>query len=553
MRGHAHATTLRPLAADETRCLRQPEPADAAGSRGTRTLMQMRRVALVAAAAVLLASCSGGDSEPAVIARDVTGLTNPPSPAVTAPGVTPTPEAPESVEPLDYSIEWTPLNDRVDEGWITVPVDYADPQGETIDLYVARHRASGEAVGPMLANRGGPGAEGGSLARNASGYFDDDITDNFDVIGWDPRGTGRSEGAVDCVDDDEHDQFFANYDVTPDDDAERQEIIDRAREFAERCIERVEHLQYVGTNNSARDIDAIRQALDADQISYFGFSYGSELGGVWATLFPTSVRAAVFDGATDPTAEPLEVSLQQGAGFEAALDTFLARCSADDDCAFHNDGDAEGAYDRLMVQLDESPLPSANGRPPVDRGIAAIATSQAMYDEQYWPAFERALEDAAVGDGAGLLQLNDAYYERRADGSYGGLLEAFQAINCADADERPTIDEADADVEAVLEVAPRIFPYTTGSYTCTFFPPAVDPRIDITGEGAGPIVVIGTTGDAATPLESSRMMADTLEDGRFVIVEANRHTGYLGDACVRGIVHDYLLQLAAPDDGTRCS
>jgi pimeloyl-ACP methyl ester carboxylesterase len=507
----------------------------------------MRRVALVAVAAMLLAACSGGDSEPPVVARDVTGITDPSRPAPTVP------EATVAVEPLDYSIEWTPLNDRVDEGWITVPVDYDDPQGDTIDLYLARHRASGEAVGPMLANRGGPGAEGGSLARNADGYFDAAITDNFDVIGWDPRGTGRSGGAVDCIDDGEHDRFFANLDVTPDDEAERQEIIDRSREFAERCIDRVEHLQYVGTNNSARDIDAIRQALGAEQVTYFGFSYGSELGGVWATLFPTTVRAAVFDGATDPTAGPLEVTLQQGAGFEAALDTFLAECSADAGCAFHNGGDAEGAYDRLMAQLDESPLPSADGRPPVDRGVATIATQLAMYSDQYWPAFERALEDAAAGDGTGLLQLNDAYFERSADGSYSGLLEAFQAINCADTDERPTVEESDANVDAVLEVAPRIFPYTTGSYACTFFPPAIDPRLDITGAGAGPIVVIGTTGDAATPLESSRAMADTLEDGRLVIVEANRHTGYLGDACVRDIVHQYLLQLVAPEDGTRCS
>ena len=176
-----------------------------------------------------------------------------------------------------------------------------------------------------------------------------------------------------------------------------------------------------------------------------------------------------------------------------------------------------------------------------------------MYSERYWPAFERALEDAAAGDGAGLLQLHDAYYGRRADGTYGNLIEAFQAINCADEAERPTVEEADADVDEVLAVAPRVFPYTTGSYSCTFFPPALDPRIDITGAGAGPIVVIGTTGDPATPLESSRAMSDTLEDGRLVIVEANEHTGYRGDDCVRGIVHEYLLTLVAPDDGTVCS
>ncbi len=510
----------------------------------------MRRLVLVPAAAIVIgaiAGCSTESREPAVVVRDVTGITNPPDSVV---------EPTSSSEPpaaLDYAIEWTALSDRVDEGRITVPVDYADPQGDTIDLYVARHRASNEAVGPMLANRGGPGAEGASLATSASGYFDSEITDNFDIIGWDPRGTGRSEGVVDCIDDGEYDRFFANYDVTPDDQAERDAIVANAEEFARRCVERVADLQFVGTNNSARDMDAIRQALRADQVSYFGFSYGSELGGVWATLFPTTVRAAVFDGASDPNADPLEASRQQGAGFEAVLDTFLAQCSDDSSCAFHNDGDAAGAYDRLMTSLDDAPLPSSDGRPPVDRGIAAIATAQAMYSDSYWPAFERALEDAAAGDGAGLVQLNDAYYGRRSDGTYGDLIESFQAINCADDADRPSVEESDADVDAILEVAPRIFPYTTGSYSCTFFPPAVDPRIDITGVGAGPIVVIGTTGDAATPLESTRAMADALEDGLLVVVEANQHTGYRGSDCVQALVHTYLLQLAAPDDGTICS
>ncbi|HSP27665.1 MAG TPA: alpha/beta hydrolase, partial [Ilumatobacteraceae bacterium] len=267
----------------------------------------------------------------------------------------------------------------------------------------------------------------------------------------------------------------------------------------------------------------------------------------------TTVRAAVFDGATDPTADPLQSTLQQGAGFEAALTAFLAQCSADSQCPFHNEGDAEGAFDRLMTSLDESPLPSAGDRAAVNRSVAVIAVAQAMYTESYWPALERALDDAATGDGSGLLQLHDAYYGRRADGTYGNLIEAFVAINCADDQERPTIEEADADVDDVLAVAPRIFPYTTGSYSCTFFPPALDPRIDITGVGAGPIVVVGTTGDPATPLESSRAMAETLEDGRLVIVEANEHTGYRGDDCVRGIVHDYLLTLTAPADGTTCS
>ena len=509
----------------------------------------MRRTALIVIAAAALAACSGGSADPPVASRDVTGITDPVDPVVET-----TPAATVPPEPLDYTIEWTQRSERIDEGTITVPLDYANPQGDTIDLYVARHRATADpSAGPLLANRGGPGADGATLALDATGWFGAEITDNFDVIGWDPRGVGQSEGAVDCIDDADYDTYFSAPDITPDDDAERAELVELAEEYAQACVDRTDTLQYIGTNNTARDMDAIRQALGVDQVSYFGFSYGSELGGVWATLFPTTVRAAVFDGATDPTADSLQATLQQGAGFEASLTTFLAECSADSQCPFHNDGDAEGAFDALMATLDESPLPSAGDRVAVNRSVAVLAVAQAMYSDRFWPALERALEDAAAGDGAGLLQLHDAYYQRRADGTYGNLIEAFQAINCADDAERPTVEEADADVDEVLAAAPRIFPYTTGSYSCTFFPPALDPRIDITGVGAGPIVVIGTTGDPATPLESSRAMADTLEDGRFVIVDANEHTGYRGDDCVRGIVHDYLLTLVPPDDGTTCS
>jgi len=511
------------------------------------------RIAVVAlAGALVAASCSSGADEPPVLARDVTGITDPVDPAVVSPTTDAATTTPPP-EPLEYAIEWTDVADRLQEGWLTVPLDYADPQGVTIDLYVVRHLAGDDAVGPMLANRGGPGAAGAVLATNATGFFRDDIVDNFDIIGWDPRGTGRSESSVDCIDDGEYDRFYSSLDITPDDAAERQAIVDLAEEYAQRCIDQNPELAHVGTNNSARDMDALRQALGVDQISYFGFSYGSELGGVWATLFPTSVRAAVFDGASDPAAGPVESSRQQGMGFEAALDTFLARCSSDSSCPFHNDGDAEAAFDRLMAELDEDPLPTVDGRVPTNRSVAVVALAQSMYSDRYWPAFERALADAADGDGLGLLELHDLYYDRRDDGSYSNLIEAFGAINCADSDVRLTVEEADARVESILEVAPRVFPYTTGSYVCGFFPDAVDPRIDITGVGAGPIVVVGTTGDAATPLVSTRAMADTLEDGRLVIVEGDQHTGYRRSECVQDLVHEYLLQLVPPADDTECS
>ena len=158
------------------------------------------------------------------------------------------------------------------------------------------------------------------------------------------------------------------------------------------------------------------------------------------------------------------------------------------------------------------------------------------------------------GDGAGLLALYDDYFGRSFDGSYGNDLEAFQAIFCMDTVERLTVEEEDATVAEVLAVAPRVAPGTTGSYFCSFFPATDKPRLEITGKGAGPILVMGTTGDTATPLEGTKAMADALEDGRLVIVEANQHTGYWVNECSAGYVEHYLIDPAgrAPADGSRC-
>jgi pimeloyl-ACP methyl ester carboxylesterase len=391
------------------------------------------------------------------------------------------------------------------------------------------------------------------LAELATDIYSKAITARFDIVAWDPRGTGRSEPAIDCITD--IDRVYGSYDLTPDDDAERQQIIELAEEFAGGCQRNSgEILSFVGTNDSARDMNAIRRALGEDRISYFGFSYGSELGATWATLFPDTVRAAVLDGAADPTAGEVESAAQQAAGFENSLDSFLTQCGQESDCALHNDGDAAGAFDQLMAAIDEAPLPALDDRPPLTRAMALTGVARALYDESSWPRLADALAKAREGDGSELMRLYDDYYGRRSDGTYGDELEAFQVISCADNTERLTIEQQDEASRRVREVSPRMNPGTTGAYGCVFLPESSDPRVDITGRGAGPILVMGTTGDAATPLAGTEAMAAALQDGRLVVVTANQHTGYSVNTCSRKVVDDYLIDPvgAVPAGGTRC-
>lgn len=511
----------------------------------------MRRFAGVAVCSVLLVACGDGIDEGANEGRGDRGTIDgvtldtpqsvPDDTANSSPETTPDTE-PEGNDPFD----WLDLGGGIEEGTLLVPMDYDDPNGEQIALYVVRRHAADpdRRIGSLLVNPGGPGFGGSVFAYNADLVYGQALLDRFDIIGWDPRGTGFSDPSVDCVDD--FDRYFG-LDSSPDTEAERQDLIDAGTEFGEACEEaHGELLAHLGTADSARDMNAIREALGEDTISYFGFSYGSELGATWATMFPGTVRAAVLDGAGDPTVGYLEHNIQQAAGFEAAFDKFLAQCSADDRCAFHNGGDAEGAFDELSAQIDASPITVDSERTDVTQGVLFTAVAQAMYDEGYWPGLELALADLQDGDGQGVLDLYDEYFGYQF-GQWGNELEAYFAINCLD-DPGSTGPEDLLSHEAEFaEAAPRLGRgWIAELLFCAVWPVPPAPPIVITGAGAGQILVMGTTGDAATPLASTRNMAAALEDGRLVIVDADQHTGYGVNQCGDDTVDNYLVDPTVP-------
>ena len=437
-------------------------------------------------------------------------------------------------------------------GELAVPFDYDDPTIGSFTLFLTRLPATDpdNKIGSMLVNPGGPGFGGSSVAQDAEYYFSSELLNRFDIIGWDPRGTGKSTPAINCID--EYDEYFG-IDSTPETPEEKQVIIDLSQKFNDECVKRSgEILPYISTQATARDMDSIRLALGEEKITYFGFSYGSELGATWATMFPSTVRAAVLDGASDPNATSLDQGLAQARGFEKQLDAFLAACSKRVSCAFHSNGNSAAALDELLIEVDESPIVVTANRTPITQGVMYTALAQSMYSDALWPALERALADAVKGNGAGLLKLYDDYYQRKPGGTYGNELEAFLAISCLDDPGPTSVAAVDEQISVFTKAAKRFGESFAYGYSCALWPVPPVQRLEITGKGAGPIVVIGTTGDAATPIESSRNAARALEDGVFLTVTADQHTGYGLNKCVVDAVDKYLIDLTPPTVGKVC-
>ena len=456
------------------------------------------------------------------------------------------------VNPIEWKACEGSTSAEVECGNIEVPFDYADPEQGSFVLYVKKHNAASPAdrIGSMMVNPGGPGFGGSSLADDAQYYFSQDLLDHFDIIAWDPRGTGESTPAIDCVD--TFDEYFG-LDSPPETPEEKQALIDASQAFNDKCAENSGTiLPYISTKASAQDINSLRLALGEEKVSFFGFSYGSELGTTWATMFPETVRAIVVDGAVDPNASSIQEGMAQAKGFEGQLATFLKQCSERTTCEFHNDGDAEAAFDKLVLDIDSKPLEVSKDRTLVTQGVLFTAVAQAMYSDYYWPQLSEALSAAQKGDGKGILQLYDDYYQRKADGTYGNELEAFLAISCLDDPGASSVEDVDSHIEDFIAAAPRLGGNFAYGYSCALWPVQQADKVSITGKGAGPIVVVGTTGDAATPLSSTRKMAQGLEQGILIVVDANQHTGYGANSCVVKAVDEYLIKLTVPAKDLTC-
>ncbi|MBH5129597.1 MULTISPECIES: alpha/beta hydrolase [unclassified Streptomyces] len=490
----------------------------------------------------------------------------------------------------DQRIKWsacdgTEMPKDLQCGKVTVPVDYARPKGRTLDIALARYRATGDSRGSVLLNFGGPGGSGvNELAVGGKEFMH--LTNGYDVVTFDPRGVGRSS-PVSCGP-----ATLKIMEATDTDEgtADPEEALDRLRDAAAECVKYSGPvLPHIGTVDAARDMDVMRGALGDDRLNYLGFSYGTRLGAVYAAQFPDKVGRMVLDG-VDTLTEPLtEQGLAGARGQQTALDNFLDWCVEDVACPFGQD--ARSARDqvvRLVGSLDSDPVPSAFGEPFTGQDMVG-AIGQALYSRELWPSLERALAQLLeAGDTGGLESFSSGgvTFPVRAPGRASGhapvrapapqdkggagltdeedvpmdnLPAALMAINCADDPDRPTAAQVTASLgrlRARYEEASPVFGRyrLTQVLMCYGRPKGTDYiRDEVKDLDTAKMLLVGTRGDPATPYRWTTETADRL--GPSAVVLDNRgegHTGYASSECVHRKVDDFLLYDSLPPDGSSC-
>lgn len=459
-------------------------------------------------------------------------------------------------------LEWSSCGGGMECTEAIAPLDWAHPTAsEDITLALTRHRATGEREGSLFINPGGPGASGYDFVHDSLDYaVSDDLQAAFDVIGWDPRGVGAST-AVECYDGPQLDEFlFGLPEAEIGTPAYENEVRASAKDFAAACQEKSgDLLEFVDTESTVNDLDMLRAVVGDPKLNYFGFSYGSDIGAHYVDRFADRVGRVVLDGATDPTVSSFDVQLAQTEAFGDALRVYLADCLDQAECPFAGQSvdEALDSIAALLKLLDDNPLRGSDGR-ELTSAYLSTAITAALYDRESWSYLTDAFAEVKNGESATAFFLADYYVDRNEDGEYNSnFFEAFFAINCVDypvetdpqvlAEQRDELAAADplvepGDLDALGDPVCQEWPYS--------FSGDVGP---VEGAGAPPVLVVGTTGDPATPYQWAESLADQLSSGVLLTYVGEGHIAYdEGDLCINGAVDAYFIEGTVPSDGLTC-
>lgn len=441
------------------------------------------------------------------------------------------------------SLNWQPCGSALC-ATMKVPLDWDSPGKAALDIKVTKAPSENPTKGPLFVNPGGPGIEGGTFATNLGS----DKWKGYDIIAWDPRGSGGSTH-VRCGTTEQTDKaYFA--DGTPDDEAEKTALNDVWAAFARECREASgELLDHISTIENVRDLDLLRFLTGAEKLNYLGVSYGTFIGAMYAELFPERTGHLVLDSAVDITNEG-EVS--QAEGFELAFGLYADWCAGEGSCSLGNSRDEViSRINSFLHGLDAKPLKVGDRQVTQGQGTSGIVLFLYSGKEAY-PGLTQLLESAMNGDGRVILKASDLQ-TGRAENGWETVAYAFPAIRC--------VDQPDAGVAAteearkkVAEKAP-VFGGNMGSeLVCERWTANSAPNLKLTGKGAAPILVVGATGDSATPYQQAVTMAKQLESGHLLTYDGPGHGSVTsGNACVDETVTAYFEDGTLPEDGKTCS
>ncbi|KJS58965.1 alpha/beta hydrolase [Streptomyces rubellomurinus] len=474
---------------------------------------------------------------------------------------------------------WSPCGD-LECATVTVPMDYAHPEdGRTFTLPLNRARAGdpGARIGSLLVNPGGPGGSGvAMLEGGGADLFGRRVRDRFDLVGFDPRGVGGSTPAVDCREGDPApdardragtgDRAYSSG-LHPRTDEERGAALADADRLAQACRARSGALlPHVGTPDAARDMDVLRAVLGDEKLTFVGFSYGTSLGTSYAELFPHRVRALVLDGAVDPAKDWYQRAVDQAAAFRAAVDDYARQCAgiAGDACPAAGPDEIRRLIGDLYERTARDPLPVAGTDDRIGLRDLHNAITLSMYTpEEQWAELSEALKAARDGDGSKLAALGGGQDEQRrhrpgrhreAGPAYDNSEDAFTAVNCLEVS-RPSDPQAYWEALDRADRAAGLYgpPGVVDELVCRTWPVTARAPHTVDAKDAPPVLVVGTTGDPATPYADAQGLARQFPAGMLLTYRGPGHTAYgRSNACVGDAVDGYLVDLRPVPAGTAC-
>jgi pimeloyl-ACP methyl ester carboxylesterase len=498
------------------------------------------------AVAVVLASCGllGGDKNPPEAA------TAKADPSIVA-------SAPAGLEKFySQQIVWEPCEGEFQCAKVNVPMDYANPGGDTIQIAALRAPSTGKKTGSLLVNPGGPGASGYDFVKDAAGtHFSAAVRNAYDLVGFDPRGVKRS-APVTCATDAERDAARAKI-YAYETDAGLAAALADSKAIATQCASQTGPvLGHIDTVSAAKDLDVLRAVVNDSKLNYLGYSYGTFLGSTYASLFPDNVGRMVLDGALDPSISNEDLTSGQARAFEKALHSYVASCQKQTKCPLGGDVDSGVQQIRdLIDSIRQTPRTAKDGRlVNATQFVSGLITP--LYNDQSWPALTQALEAAVSGDVSLMLRLADIGADRAPDGSYtSNSALAFNAVNCLD---YPMVSDAAgmrAEEKRLEQDSPTLgYFFAYGGTICADWPyKNVRTPAAVEYSGDSPIVVVGTTGDPATPVEWAASLRKQLGNASLLTWKGEGHTAYgRANSCLEDSVDNYLVSGKLPADNTVC-